>query len=163
MNLMRIGVLLGILVTVGCASHFPQSSLTGKVFQVKIGESLSPQVVTVQQGDEVRWINTRSRPVDISFESLEGVVSCRKGFVSTGWGYLFGAPGPEFLVTATVHSNDSASLCFSTSGTYPYTVRMDTAPSNEDRWNCQDWVVLPCAGTGINYEQIEYKIVAKQK
>ena len=81
MKLMRIGVLLGILVTSGCASHFPQSSLTGKVFQVKIGESLSPQVVTVQQGDEVRWINTRSGPVDISFESLEGVVSCRKGFV----------------------------------------------------------------------------------
>jgi len=84
MNLMRIGVLLGILVTLGCASHFPQSSLTGKVFQVKIGESLSPQVVTVQRGDEVRWINTRSGPVGISFESLEGVVSCRKGFVSTG-------------------------------------------------------------------------------
>ena len=127
MNLMRIGVLLGILVTLGCASHFPQSSLTGKVFQVKIGESLSPQVVTVQRGDEVRWINTRSGPVGISFESLEGVVSCRKGFVSTGWGYLFGAPGPEFLATAMVHNNDSASLCFSTSGTYPYTVRMDTA------------------------------------
>ena len=65
-------------------------------------------------------------PVGISFESLEGVVSCRKGFVSTGWGYLFGAPGPEFLATATVHNNDSAGLCFSTSGTYPYTVRMDT-------------------------------------
>ena len=67
MNLIRIGALL-ILVTVGCASQFPQSSLTGKVFQVKI-RSLSPQVVTVQQGDEVRWINTRSGPVDIPFES----------------------------------------------------------------------------------------------
>lgn len=129
MNLMRIGVLLGILVTLGCASHFPQSSLTGKVFEVKIGESLSHQVVTVQQGDEVRWINTRSGPVDIS--SLEGVVFCQKGLVSTGWGYLFGAPGPEFLVIATVHSNESASLCFSTSGTYPYTVRMDTAATGK--------------------------------
>ena len=96
MNLMRIGVLLGILVTVGCASHFPQSSLTGKVFEVKIGESFSPRVVTVQQGDEVRWINTRSGPVDISFESLEGVVSCQKGFVSTGWGICSERRDPNF-------------------------------------------------------------------
>ena len=131
MNLMRIGVLLGMMVTVGCASHVPQSSLTGKVYELKIGKSLSRQVVNVQQGDEVRWINTRSGPVDISFESLEGVVSCQKGFASTGWGYLFGAPGPEFLVIATVHSNDSASLCFSASGTYPYTVRMDTAATGK--------------------------------
>jgi plastocyanin len=137
MNLMRIGVLLvglGLLVTVGCASHppFPQSSLTGELFDVKIGESLSPQAVTVKRGDEVRWINTTSGPVDISFvKSLDGVVSCQRGFVSTGWGYLFGASEVEFLVIATVHSNDSASLCFSTPGTYPYTVRIDKAPTDK--------------------------------
>ena len=137
MNLMRIGVLLvrlGILVTVGCASHppFPQSSLTGELLEVQIGESLTPQVVTAKRGDEVRWNNTTSGPVDISFaNSLDGVVSCQKGFVSTGWGYLFGASEIDFLVIATVHSNDSASLCFSTPGTYSYTVRTDKAATGK--------------------------------
>lgn len=137
MNLMRIGVLfvrLGILGYCGlCKSPpFPQSSLTGDLFEVRIGESLSPQVVIAKRGHEVRWNNTTSGPVDISFaRSLDGVVSCQNGFVSTGWGYLFAASEIDFLVIATVHSNDSASLCFSTAGTYPYNVRTDKAATGE--------------------------------
>ena len=135
MNPTRMGVLfvrLGILVTVGCVSHppFPESSLTGKLFEVKIGESVTPKMVIAKRGDEVRWVNTRSVPVDIIFaQSQDEMISCQKGFASTGWGYLFGSSESESIVVATVHTNDSASLCFAIPGTYDYTVRTEIAPS----------------------------------
>ena len=78
---------LGILVTMGCASSppFPESSLTGKMVEVKIGESLTPKEITAKPGDIMRWVNTTGGAVDISFvEPLDGLVSCQKGFVSTG-------------------------------------------------------------------------------
>src|SRR5574341_440052 len=135
MNLMRMyGLLVGfeLLVTLGCASQppFPEASLTGTTFDVKIGEALNPKEVAAKQGDEVRWVNTTSGSVDISFvEPLDGRVSCQKGFVSAGWGYLFGggAPQPEFIIVTTVHSKEYASLCFSSPGTYAYIARMKTA------------------------------------
>jgi plastocyanin len=138
MNLTRITVLLvrlGILVTVGCASHppFPESSLTGTVFEVKISESVTPKMVTAKRGDEVRWINATSVPVDIIFaQSQDDLISCQKGFVSAGWGYLFGSMKHESLVVATVRTNDSASLCFAIPGMYAYTVRTKTATTGHD-------------------------------
>jgi plastocyanin len=133
MNLMRMGVLLvrlGVLVTVGCASPppFPESSLTGRIIDVKVGESLTPNAITAKEGDEVRWVNRTSAPVDISFnKSLDGIVSCQKGFESTGWVHLIGSSELDFLILARLHSSDYASLCFSTPGTYAYDVRMDKA------------------------------------
>jgi len=139
MNLMRIGVVfvwLGILVTVGCASRppFPESSLSGRIVEVKIGESLTPKEITAKQGDEVRWVNTTNDSVDISFvEALDNRVSCQKGFVSTGWGYLFLGESLHFesLVVATVHSNQFASLCFSAPGTYAYTMKRETTGTSK--------------------------------
>lgn len=127
---------LGVLVTAGCASHhpFPESSLTGRVVEVKVSESLTPKEITAEQGDEVRWLNTTGAPVHISFvEPLDGRVSCQKGFVSAGWGYLFRgiASQPEFLVVATVRGNQYASLCFSTPGTYAYTIRSETGEASK--------------------------------
>lgn len=140
MNLTRISVFLvrlGMLVTVGCAGSpppFPESSLTGGLFEVKIGESLTPKVVTVKRGDEVRWVNTTSGPVDIAFmQSQDDLISCQKGFASPGWGYLFQSSDREFLMVATLHTNDSASLCFATSGTYTYTVRTKTGTTGHAR------------------------------
>ena len=134
MTLTRISVFLvrlGILVTVGCAGSpppFPESSLTGGLFEVKIGESLTPKVVTAKRGDEVRWVNTTGGPVDIALmQSQDELISCQKGFASPGWGYLFQSSELEILLVATVHPNDSASLCFAIPGTYAYTVRTKTA------------------------------------
>lgn len=129
MNLLRIGVLLGALVTPGCVTHapFPTSSLTGTILDVKIGEVLHPKEIVAKPGDEVRWVNTTSNPVDISFvKPLDGVVSCQKGFVSAGWGYLFAgiSSSPEFIIVTTVHRDDYAGLCFSTPGTYAYVASM---------------------------------------
>lgn len=129
-------VWLGGLVTVGCAGHppFPESSLSGRIVEVKISEALTPKEITAKQGDELRWVNTTGDPVHISFvEPLDGRVSCQKGFVSAGWGYLFGSPvsEPEFLVVATVHGNEYASLCFSSPGTYAYTMTSKTTETSK--------------------------------
>lgn len=108
---------LGILVTVGCASQppFPESSLTGRIVDVKVGESLTPNEITANQGDEVRWVNTTSATVDLSFDqSLDGIVSCQKGFVSGGWVSRLGSSEVEFLMIAKLHNSDYAGLCFST-------------------------------------------------
>jgi plastocyanin len=143
MNLVRICIIciiVGGLATstlLGCATHpsFPQSSITGRIVEVRIGESLNPQDVSAKQGDEVRWVNAGNDAVDISFfEMRAGLVSCQKGFVSTGWGYLF--PGvssePEFLIVATIHGNQYASLCFADRGTYPYTMKKEAGAAGKE-------------------------------
>jgi plastocyanin len=131
MHLARIGILLtgvAVLVTMGCASHqhFPESSLTGGVFEIKIDNSLTPQSVTAKRGDEVKWINMSNDPVDVSLvQTREELISCQKGFASTNLGYLFGTSEYENIVMATVRPNESASLCFAISGKYVYTLRKD--------------------------------------
>jgi plastocyanin len=129
MTLARIGmVLAGIFLTLACASHkhFPESSLTGGVFEVKIDNSLTPQSVTARRGDEVKWINMSHAPVDVSVvQTREELISCQKGFASTNLGYLFGTSEYENIVMATVRPNESASLCFAISGKYVYTLRKD--------------------------------------
>jgi plastocyanin len=139
MDFVRVSVQfvwLVALVTMGCASHppFPESSRTGKIVEIQIGESLTPREIAAKQGDEVRWVNSTSVPVDISFmEPLDNRVSCQKGFVSAGWGYLFsgGSGQPESLVVATVHSSKYASLCFSAPGTYTYTMKRETTEKHK--------------------------------
>jgi plastocyanin len=129
MNLRRIGVLLvtlGLLTVVGCATHqpFPQSSVTGGLVEVKIGESLRPPVVIAKLGDAVRWINMTSEPVDVSLAlTREDMISCQKGFGSTGLGSLFGSLENENIIIARVLPNESANLCFATPGNYVYTLR----------------------------------------
>jgi len=131
MGLARIGMVLtgvGMLLMLACASHqhFPESSLTGGVFEVKIDNSVTPQSVTAKRGDEVRWINMSNTPVDVSVvQTREELISCQKGFASTNLGYLFGTSEYENIVMATVRPNETASLCFAISGKYVYTLRKD--------------------------------------
>jgi len=117
-----------MILTLACASHqhFPESSLTGEVFEVKIDNSVTPQSVTAKRGDEVRWINMSNTPVDVSVvQTREELISCQKGFASTNLGYLFGTSEYENIVMATVRPNETASLCFAISGKYVYTLRKD--------------------------------------
>jgi plastocyanin len=131
MNLVRVGMLgaiVAMLVTLGCGSHqrFPESSLTGGVFELKIDDSLTPQSVTAKRGDEVKWINKSNAQVDVSVvQTREELISCQKGFASTNLGYMFGTSEYENIVMATVRPNESASLCFAIPGKYTYTVRKD--------------------------------------
>ena len=133
MNLCRSGglfVAVVVLVTAGCGGHkrFPESSLTGGVYELRIDNSMTPQSVTAKRGDELRWVNMSSAAMDVSVvQTREELISCQKGFASTNLGYLFGTSEYENIVMATVRPNESASLCFALPGKYVYTVRKDPA------------------------------------
>jgi plastocyanin len=137
MNLTRLDMLhvsLGILLTVGCASHppFPQSSLTGKIVEVKIADALSPTEIRANPGDEVRWRNTTGVLLDLYFvEPLNDRIACELGFTSTGWGYLFESSEAQYIVAAVVHPNQFVSLCFSSPGTYAYIAKKETTPTGK--------------------------------
>ena len=124
----NIGMLLvssGLLVTVGCASApLPESSRTGKVIEVMIGEVINPKVSNAKTGDEVRWINTTNFPVHIVLEKpVCALLSCLKGFVSNEGFEFVGSPDPDSLLGANVNTNEHASVCFSDSGIYKYKVK----------------------------------------
>ena len=58
MNLSMGGILfmaVVILLSEGCGAHkrFPESSLTGGVYELKIDNALTPQSVTAKRGDEI--------------------------------------------------------------------------------------------------------------
>jgi len=119
-----VAILVVLLVMVGCVSpSIPESSVTGRVHEVKIGEGITPKVIDAKTGNEVRWVNTRSSPVHISLKRpVSARLSCRNGFASTE-GYEFvGSPDSDALLGTTVNSNGFASLCFSDSVIYNYAV-----------------------------------------
>jgi len=97
----------------------PPTTRSGEVHDVKIEEALTPAILTVGIGDEVRWVNHRTRPVRIDFlgDALDDV-SCRRGF--SNW------IGMKKEST-TVAVNESASLCFAKAAVIDYNVRMDSA------------------------------------
>ena len=131
MNLGSVGSLFlaaVLLVSSGCAGHkrFPEASLTGGVYELKIDNAMTPQSATAGRGDEVRWVNRTTAAVDVSVvQTREDLISCQKGFASTNLGYLFGTSEYENIVMATVRPNEFASLCFALPGKYVYTIRKD--------------------------------------
>jgi plastocyanin len=122
--LASIGV--GLLITIGCTgTPVPESSLSGAVSEVTIGDLvLTPKVITVKTGDEVRWVNTRKSPIQITVEKpVSAGLSCLKGFVANEGFEFVGSPDPTAVIAAKVNSNEFAGLCFSASGIYNYTVK----------------------------------------
>jgi hypothetical protein len=74
--------------------------------------------------DEVRWVNTRKSPIQITVEKpVSAGLSCLKGFVSNEGFEFVGSPDPKALIAAKINSDEFASLCFSASGIYNYTVK----------------------------------------
>ena len=133
-HLCTVFVCLGLFMTVACGSQpLPESSITGAVSEVTIGEeSLTPKAVTVKPGEEVRWVNTTRGVVDISFlQSLNDFVSCNKGFEPPTSATFIGTSGNDNLFIADVNSNRHASLCFSLPGTYEYAVKLDEATTGK--------------------------------
>lgn len=110
-------------------STIARSTRTGTIHDVKIGETITPKELQVRLGDEIRWVNIRNGAVKLVFvDPLKGKLSCQSNF--TGGGGLFSPAGVE--AEANVNPNQSASLCFSTPGTYIYTARMAaTVPGGE--------------------------------
>ena len=125
-------VIFASLTLFRCATPFPEFSQTGRISEVKIGDPLFPSMITVRRGDEIRWVNTAKDPARIFFSDiLDGRISCRKGFMDTGWDYIFGDSVSDFFVVAKIGSNDFASLCFSTPGVYAYSILVDKKEPGE--------------------------------
>ena len=115
MRYLGIG-LLALVVMGGCEST-PTATRTGGVRDIVIGDKLFAAQVSVNPGDEVRWVNTRRVPVRIVFLNpvSDKQLSCKNNF-----GGVLTPSG-----TANLATNQTASACFQNPGSYPYIVRME--------------------------------------
>ena len=112
-----------VVATAGCAAiagtaGIADSTRTGAIHDVRFAERMTPSDLRVQVGDEVRWVNQRSTPVQVQFlgSALDDVV-CQSGFSNVL---------RRQQESATIRPNESASLCFGRAGTVTYNVRMDS-------------------------------------
>ena len=119
------GWLIGaaLLGVAGCAAMagtagIADSSRTGVIHDVRFEERMTPTNLRVQVGDEVRWVNQRSTAVQVQFlgSALDDVV-CQSGFSSLL---------RRQQESAEIKPNQTASLCFGTTGTVTYNARMES-------------------------------------
>ena len=113
-----LGIALLTLVFMGGCESTPTVTRTGDVKDIIIGDKLSAAEVSVNPGDEVRWINKRTAPVRIVFLDpvLKDKLSCKNNL--GGWM----ARGD----TVKLGTNEMASACFRDPGYFRYTVRMES-------------------------------------
>ncbi len=108
---------LMLLVIVGCS--LPRTTRTSMIHDINLEQHMTPAELTVQIGDEVRWINHRTLPAHIDMPGLtSGVLNCESGFSN-----FFGSVR-EY---AEIPPGKSAHLCFSKGGAYNYNMRMEAA------------------------------------
>ena len=114
---------VALVFVLGCQST-PTVTRTGDVKDIIIGDDLSSREVTVNTGDEVRWINKRTQPVRIIFLDpvLDKQLSCNNNFG--------GLMTPSD--TAKLGKNETASACFRDPGYFRYIVRMESALTTGD-------------------------------
>jgi plastocyanin len=128
MNPMKVAVIIpALLFAAGCAS-VADTTRTGTVHDVTFGERMTPSTLVVRPGDEIRWVNERTRPVTVEF--LEGAldtVSCEDGFSRLG----IGNPIGRIQESTTVRPQQSVSLCFANPGTVRYNARMEAGVAGD--------------------------------
>ena len=115
---MHLYMIFALLVIAGCSTSkdLAQSTRTGKIHDVRIGETLDPKELQVRVGDEVRWVNARNAPVRIVFiDSLQDKVACQKEFALKAR-----------TTSSKIGANDYSSLCFMLAGSYTYNARMES-------------------------------------
>ena len=119
-----------LMAMAGCASTvgtdaISDRSRTGVVHDVTFEEELSPAVLAVKVGDEVRWLNQRGTAVRLEFleGALNGVV-CQSGFSNIL---------RQQQESATIRTNQSSSLCFGQVGTVTYNARTDSSVAGGQR------------------------------
>ncbi|MGQ0812631.1 MAG: hypothetical protein ACT4OO_15600 [Nitrospiraceae bacterium] len=138
-----VAIVLPIVFLAGCASDkkLAHATRTGKIHDIKVGESLNPPKLEVRVGDEIRWINTRSAPVKIVFvDPMKDRVSCQDGFQFSGFTGMFSDEASNVGET-TIEPNEHASLCISSPGSYTYNSRMvATAAGGETNSTGKIWV-----------------------
>ena len=103
-----------LLLGVACSS-LPDTSRTGVIHDIKIMEStLEPAEITVRPGDEIRWVNYRTKPVRVIFlDRLDEALMCDRAFSGAG------------MNDTTIKASKAASLCFARPGSYKYNARME--------------------------------------
>jgi hypothetical protein len=112
-----LGMGLAALVFLGGCESTPTVTRTGDVKDIVIGDKLSATEVSVNPGDEVRWVNKRTAPVRIVFlDPVNEKLSCKNNV--GGW--------MTRSDTAKLATNEIASACFRDPGYFRYTVRMES-------------------------------------
>jgi hypothetical protein len=121
-----VGLAAGVIAGgAGCAS-IPETSRTGAIHNIRIEEGPDPQHLFVKPGDEIRWVNARTLPVQIDLIAMDPQnLLCERGF-STRFGGL--------QESITLQPNGTASICFSTAASeVKYNVRMGSSlPGGRD-------------------------------
>ncbi len=134
MKVQQLMVGSALLILAGCqhmgmggGDSMPTVTRTGMVKDVIIREEVAPATLTVNPGDEIRWINKRQGAARVVFlDPVTEQLSCQRNF----GGMMAGSKTNQY--TANLSSNDSASLCFKNAGEIKYVVRADsTLPSGE--------------------------------
>jgi plastocyanin len=75
--------------------------------------------LTVNPGDEVRWVNKRTQSIEIDLlETRIRELTCNRGFTD-----VCGGPRENVILVA----NGTASACFPIAGMIRYNVRMESA------------------------------------
>jgi len=104
----------------GGGDGIPTVTRTGEVKDVVIREDLSPQSLSVNPGDEIRWINKRQGNVRVVFLTpVMEMMSCQRNF-----GGFMGANRNQY--TASLSPNETASICFQNQAEIKYVVRADS-------------------------------------
>ncbi|HEY7533813.1 MAG TPA: hypothetical protein VH681_13645 [Nitrospiraceae bacterium] len=121
-------LIMGGCQSAGSSESLPTVTRTGDVKDITIREELTPASLTVNPGDEIRWINKRQGTVKVIFlDPVMEMMSCQRNF-----GGLMGMNPQRNQFTAKLGSNDSASLCFKNPTQLRYVVRADSnLPSGE--------------------------------
>ena len=122
-------IILGstLLMFAGCQTiggeSMPTLTRTGEVKDVIIREGVEPTSVTVNPGDEIRWINKRRGTVEVIFlNPMTENLACQRNF---GGPLGFGTKRNEY--TAKIGSNKTASVCFREPGEVNYVVRAESS------------------------------------
>lgn len=113
-----LAVLAGMVLFTGCSS-LPEVTRTAVIHEIKLEDHLIPPDLTVQAGDEVRWVNHRTLPARVEIPGLEkSMLSCEREFSN-----VFGST----VEVAELAPSKSASLCFKKEITISYNARMGSA------------------------------------
>ncbi|HET9605759.1 MAG TPA: hypothetical protein VFO87_01830 [Nitrospira sp.] len=119
----RIIIGSALLMLAGCQTiggeSMPTLTRTGEVKDVVIRETADPATLTVNPGDEVRWINKRQDNVKVIFlNPMTENLSCQRNF-----GGLLGFGTKRNEYSAKLGPNETASVCFRDPGDVKYVVR----------------------------------------
>ena len=130
MHAQRISLAFPLLMLLGCQTiggeSMPTLTRTGEVKDVIILESVEPASITVNAGDEIRWINKRQGAVRVIFlNPMTENLACQRNF---GGIMGFGTKRNEY--STKLRPNKTASVCFREAGEVKYVVRAESSGSS---------------------------------